>query len=278
MSILTNCVRGVLSLSLVFAATACGGDDDGVKPGIDAPIRPIDAPVIEVTFAQVEQLARPGINEALLITDAFNAGYNATAPSFAGVPPATLDAVVGEAKTVLKALYLGACLLNGTIPGVTPATGVKPAGIQCHAIGVAIWTENSLDGVTLTAASKTAAQEYADKVFGQFIPDVMRIDTTVTSNYLTLCGDANSKPLLCGGRFLDEDTIDITYNYLLNGAGTPSGPAATFNQVSALVSDGVQFSENPARNKGNTTPPDPNNRNQFHPAVTPTFPYSAAPF
>src|SRR5262245_23739895 len=58
-------------------------------------------------FRQVEQLARPGINEALLITTAFNAGYNATAPTFAGVPSETLNAVVGEAKTVLQALYLG---------------------------------------------------------------------------------------------------------------------------------------------------------------------------
>ena len=66
-----------------------------------------------------------------------------------------------------KALYLGACLLDGAA-GLTPDTGLKPAGIACHAVGGALWTENSLGGVTLTAASTTAAQAYADKVFDQF--------------------------------------------------------------------------------------------------------------
>lgn len=264
----TTLLRGALALSLSFSAVACGSDGTDTPP--DGP--PIEKPI---TYRQVEHLARPGINEALLISNGFLGGYNATAPSFTGVDATTLNAVVGEAKTVLKALYLGGCLLNGAL-GLNPAMGVKPAGIACHVTGPGLWVENSLAGVTLTNASKDAAQAYADKVFGQFVSDVMRIDTQVTpSYYLTLCGDANSKPLLCGGRFLSDDTIDITYNYLLNGAGTTAGP---FDQVRALTGDGVNFSLDPAKNKGNVSDPAAAaNPQQGHPDVTQTFPYSAPP-
>jgi hypothetical protein len=262
-----------LALTLIVATAACG--DDGNKnnpPTPDAPM--IDAPTVTppTVYHQIEQLARPGINEALLISEGFLAGYNATAPSFAGVPAATLNQVVGEAKTVLKAIYLGSCLLNGAL-GLSAANGVKPAGITCHAVGPALWTENTLAGVTLTAASVAAAQAYADKVFGQFEPDVMRIDTSAPSGYLVLCGDANSTPLLCGGRNLNDDVIDVTYNYLINGAGTPKG---AYNQVNALTSDGVNFSENDANNSYNVITPVPNAQ-QYHPNVSQTWPYSAAP-
>ena len=261
-------------LALLPLATACGDDsDNNDNPKVDAAVEP-DAAVTPpgATWKQVEQLARPGINEALLITEGFLGGYNATAPTFAGVPAATLGQVVGEAKTVLKAVYLGSCLLNGAL-GLTAANGVKPAGMTCHAVGPAIWTEGTLAGVTLTPASVTAAQAYADKVFGQFEPDVMRIDTSAASGYLTLCGDANATPLLCGGRNLNDDVIDVTYNYMINGAGTPKG---AYNQVNALTSDGVNFSDVDANNAYNTVTPVPNPQ-QYHPNVSQTFPYSAAP-
>lgn len=266
---------------LALALTASCKDDSPRL--VDAGPRP-DAPVVvdastppppPPAYAQVEHLARPGINEALLLTDAFNAGYNATAPSFAGAPPAAVTAISGEAKTVLKALYLGVCLLDGAL-GLTPDTGLKPAGLKCHAVGPAIWTENSLVGVTLTAESEAAAQAYADKVFGQFIPDVLRIDTSGPSGYLTLCGDANSAPLLCGGRLLNEDVIDITYDYLLAGAAVPF--KQPYGQVTALVSDGVNFSSDDSKNAGNViSSTGIANPGQYHPDVSATFPYSAPP-
>jgi hypothetical protein len=192
------------------------------------------------------------------------------------VPTDTLNAVVGEAKTVLQALYLGACLING-VAGLNPDTGVKPAAIKCHAVGAAIWMA---DGVMLTPESKAAAKAYADKVFDQFILDVMRVDTSVTSNYLTPCGDLSSKPLLCGGRFLNDDAIDVTYDYLLNGAANylaPGDGGALDQQVIALTSDGVTFSKDPSKNSDSLSKPDPANQQQGHPDVTPTFPYSAPP-
>ncbi|HWO20425.1 MAG TPA: DUF4331 family protein [Kofleriaceae bacterium] len=268
---LTRTTTGALALLATLSlAAACGGDDGPTDMTPDAGMDPDPKPRV---FRQVEHLARPGINEALLITDGFLQGYNATAPSFAGVDQATLGMVVGEAKTVLKALYLGACLLNGAL-GQTPDSGLKPAGIACHAVGPAIWVGGQLSGTVLTPQSQAAAQAYADAVFGLFIPDVMRVDTSITrSNYLNLCG-TGGKQGLCGGRFLNDDTIDVTYNFLLAGAAITKGP---FNQFRALVTDGVNFSLDDTQNSSNFVEPVPGNAQQGHPNVSQAFPYSAPP-
>jgi len=241
------------------------------------------------TYRQVEQLGRPGIAEALLISPAFLEGYNATAPSFAGAPPAAVAAISAEAKTVLKAVFHGTCLINGLL-GFTAVNGAVPAGVACGQVGGAVFTGgNALTGTTIDPAQAAAATTYADKVFGQFITDVLRIDTAVTSAYLTPCNAtlAAGMPLLCGGRKLNDDVIDITYYYLLAGATVPTGANVTNTpQVVALVTDGVFFSGNNAENSGiGLGTPDTNNRNQFHqscancgtPVISTTFPYSAAP-
>jgi hypothetical protein len=256
-------LRSAVSLSLVAALGAGCGDDSANMASPDAAgsgsdIDAADNPM--PTYKQVEQLARPGIAEALLLSDGFLAGYNATAPTFTGVDSATLGMVVGEAKTVLKAVYLGVCLVNG-VAGLTADNGAHPAGLACAAVGTDLFSDAG--GTVLTAEALAGAQAYADKVFGQFEPDVMRIDTSAASGYLTLCGDADSTPLLCGGRKLDDDVIDITYFYLLAGASVPSGLAGNVPQAVALTQDGVSF--------------DGNNSNQGHPAVSDTFPYSAPP-
>lgn len=265
----------VLASLLLVSVAACGDDDTDDNPNTDVTpdadgddVAP-DAPGA-ATYRQVEHLARPGIAEALLLSNAYLEGYNATAPTYAGVPPAVLDLVVGEAKTVLKAVYLGVCLIDGAA-GLTPATGLKPAGMQCVEVGGAMFSDAAATVLKPTVAA--AAQAYADQVFGQFVPDVMRIDTSAESAYLTLCDDAGSAPLLCGGRKLNEDVIDITYNYLFAGAAiTRESPA----QFQALVSDGVHYQASGA-SPGGTTTPDATNTAQFHPPVSTTFPYSAAP-
>lgn len=266
-------MRGALALTL-FAA-ACG-DDNMQTPMIDAP--PMvdaapDAPPTGPVWRQVEHLARPGINEALLISEGFLAGYNATAPSFTGVDTATLGMVVAEAKTVLKAIYLGTCLINGAA-GFAPADGLHPAGLECVETTGGLFSDAA--GTILKTTVAAGAQAYADKVFAQFIPDVMRIDTAAASSYLTLCGDANSTPLLCGGRRLADDTIDVTYDYLIAGAAIHLNPSLP-PQLHALVSDGVQFSLTSAHNALNVTDPVATNTSQGHPNVSTTFPYSAPP-
>jgi hypothetical protein len=286
----THTILRAAGAAAFLTAAACGSDSGkaDAPPTVDS--HHVDGPAIDspmgsngsgsATFRQIEQLARPGINEALLISNDFLNGYNAAAPTFAGVDPTTLAAVVGEAKTVLKAIYLGTCLLDGVAAGgsLTPATGLKPGGQTCVAIGPAIF---QADGVTLTAAAGSAAQAYADAQFGLFIPDVMRTDTSLaTSGYLNACGAGSGAPLLCGGRFIDDDVIDVTYYYLIGGLDNriTLGSAATYNQFSALVSDGVAYSSDNSLNKLNTTPSDPTNTNQFHPAANVNFPYSAPPF
>ncbi len=279
MSILSRTL--LASLALGTLATACGDDGPAATPdapaAVDAAVTPDAPPPGPPVYRQIEQLARPGINEALLLSEGFLAGYNATAPTFTGVDAATLTAVVGEAKTVLKAIYLGTCLVNG-VAGITdPQTGAKPAGLPCAAMGGAIFEGgDALTGTVVTATAMAGAQAYADRVFSQFIPDVMRIDTSVDSAYLTLCDGASATaPLLCGGRKLNEDVIDITYYYLLAGAAVPTGlPVA---QSIALVSDGVLFSATGANNASTLQTPDPTNTHQFHPNVSSTFPYSAPP-
>lgn len=295
-----------LSVALLLAASACG--DDGTNPpvvecgagtmleggecvatggGVTCGPGTMEAngecvPTPPVTsYKQVEHLARPGIAEALLLSNPFLEGYNATAPTFAGVPPDVLNQVVGEAKTVLKALYLGVCLVNGAA-GLTAQSGLKPAGMTCHAVGPAVF-EGGVGGdlETQSAASVAASQAYADAVFGAFEPDVMRIDTGIaTSAYLNLCGGGAGTPLLCGGRWLRDDVIDITYDFLLNGAATCGAvDCSQKGQFQALVSDGVTFQTDDAGGGGNNNrmPGDPTNKQQGHPNVTNTFPYSAAP-
>lgn len=261
-------MRATLVLAL---AIGCG---DGSSAVVDAHSMIDGSDVLPRSFVQVEHLARPGINEVFLFSNDLNADYNATAPTFAGVSTAAINA---QAKTVMKALYLGACLLDGV---TTPATDLRPAGIVCHAKGGDLFVEqNAVTGVTLTAASMQKAQEYADAVYSKFIPDVMRVDLAVNpSTYESLCGAGGTNtPLLCGGRFLDDDTIDTTYDFLLDGARvTLKGDLAVYTQTSALVSDGVSF-RTPPGNRDSRTPASASNSAQFHPPVTNTFPYSANP-
>jgi hypothetical protein len=279
-----------LAILLVLSTAACGGDDGNNNDNPDAAVDP-DAPVNPaVTFRQIEHLARPGINEALLFTDGFNEGYNATAPSFAGVPDAVLGMVAGEAKTVLKAIYLGACLVNGAL-GLTPGAGgngVKPAGVPCGDTANLFSDGNLLTGTTISQAASDGAQAYADKVFAQFVPDVMRINTTGASDYFTLCNGGTSVganlPLLCGGRRLNDDVIDVTYNYLIVGAIATPGPIndGLAGQVRALASDGVTFDNSQTvagagLNKNSLTVGVPGNSQQGHNPISTTFPYSASP-
>jgi hypothetical protein len=71
----------------------------------------------------------------------------------------------------------------------------------------------------------------ADVLLGAFLPDVMRIDTTVVSGYANAL---NAKGSPIAGRMLKDDVIDTTLQVLTNGAvkgdnvsyeGTPDNPS-----------------------------------------------------
>ena len=115
----TTCAAGTTLMDNTCVPDATCGSGTVLMAGMCMPIAK--------TYVQVEHLARPGINEALVLSNANLEGYNATAPSFTGAPPAAVAAITGEAKAVLSALYLGGCLLNGAL-GLTANNGVHPAG------------------------------------------------------------------------------------------------------------------------------------------------------
>ena len=78
-----------------------------------------------------------------------------------------------------------------------------------------------------------------------------------------------------------DDVIDVTYNYLLNGAAnylSPGDGGAFDRQIIALTSDGVAFSADVAKNPDGLSKPDAANAQQGHPDVSAAFPYSAPPF
>lgn len=146
-------------------------------------------------FNQFERLARPLINEGLVVTNDFLNAFNQIPPS-ADLSAAAAP-VRAEAAKTLKAL------------------GNSPARINT--------------------------------LVGAFLPDVMRIDTTVKSGYLNA---VNAKGSPIAGRMLTDDVFDMTLQVLTNN------PKAT---------DNVSYEGTPG------------NPAQGHTPLEPNFPYLALP-
>lgn len=177
----------VLMVPLLVVITGCGKDEDSDS----------------TSLLQVERLARPAVNEGLVLSNDNLNAFNSITPAsdLDDGNPAVL-AVLTEASAVI-----GVVTALGTTAGATPPT-VKT-------------------------------------VVGQFLPDVMRIsvDDAHISGLLPLdartgnenlnqvgytsCLGGASAPLLCGGRKIRDDVIDITLSYIAAGAagagltGTP---------------------------------------------------------
>lgn len=162
-------------------------------------------------YTQIERLGRPAINEGLIVTNDYLNAFNSIPPS--------------------------------------DDFSTAAAPVRAEAISI-------LDVVTgLAGGGPTSAQ-----VAGQFLPDVLRIDT-VNANpgvgpstndanvgYISCLNGTGSGPLLCGGRKLEDDVIDITLNYIASGTATQP----------YSISDNITY----------TT---------AHTALPTTFPYLAAP-
>ena len=136
------------------------------------------------SYTQVERLGRPAINEALIFTNANLNLWNSVGPSVDLT--AAGSGIVTEAGGTLTAIFNYA-----TVQGLAPAP--------------------------------------VSQVVSGFLPDVMRIDTTSAftgpSTTLTTIGGGMAyaaclgatKAILCGGRKLRDNVVQITVNYLANG-------------------------------------------------------------
>lgn len=189
---------------------ACGGGDSTTST---------------TTYIQVERLARPGINEALVLTPAYQDAFNSIPPSQDLSSAAT--PVLTEAGVVL-----GAVAAVGVAAGTIPYTDAA-----------------------LGEGSPTDATAHVQKVVNGFIPDVMRINTAAVVAVGESAYDGNvsggtpigacigtvtasgvTGAVLSCGRKLKDDVIDMTYNYLAGGtvtlAANTLGDDATYDKSS----------------------------------------------
>lgn len=170
-----------LLLGAGLCVTGCGDSDSGLQA--NAPNTNNGS-----SFTQVEQLARPGINEALLRTNSFLNIYNAVSPAF-----------------------IAQALVAGT-PENAAAAPVLAEAIDSLNLFTALDGPGGANTTTLAAA---------------FLPDVMRIDTslnTITSGTtaysaaFVTSGPNTGAP--AAGRKLTDDVVDITLTVLTGGVVT----------------------------------------------------------
>lgn len=157
---------------------------------------------------QTDRLARPAINEGLIITNDFLNALNGVQPDFE------------------------AACLAGTLP--------PPQQAACNAI---------LAEAAATLAAYGNSQARIGQIVAAFLPDVMRIDTTIVSGYTSGFAGLIGPATLKGGRKILDDVIDATLFVLTNGAITTDNVAYTSSQ-------------------GTSTP---------HSPLLPGFPYLPAP-
>jgi hypothetical protein len=179
-------------------------------------------------------LARPGINEALVLSDKRLALFNS----------------------------------------VGPASDLSAAAAPVRDEVVAVLTKLNEYGKANGLAAPTV-----ENVAAGFLPDVMRIDTSKSvavgsagynSDFVIVEG-STAGAMLTGGRKLEDDVIDVTLSYLLNG--DPSG---------ASIKDGVSYAGGTTCETAGqgTNPGNPGHRclnGQTSRLDNATFPFLAAP-
>jgi len=130
---------------------------------------------------QVEQLANPGINEALLLSNASLNAYNS-------LTPAQVAGALQE-NPISNPVLLEAVGTLNVLTGLGNGTG-SPLG-------------------QLTTL----------QIVGAFLPDVMRIDTTqaVAANAPAFASQVNTQGTPVMGRKLTDDVVDVALAVLTNG-------------------------------------------------------------
>jgi hypothetical protein len=164
-----------------------------------------------VTHQQVEFLARPAIGEGLLFSNALLNTYNAVGPSFVAAALADPSSAQGQAAA--------------------------PILEQASAVLDILTNLDGDPNDNLTTA----------QIVGAFLPDVMRIDTTLnvpvdTPSYAFA---QNAHGSVVGGRKLTDDVIDISLTVLTGGVVTSDG-------VPYYRPDGVDNPNDPFENDDGT--------------------------
>lgn len=185
-----NIEKIVISLIALLVMVGCEEKSQDISGNVPTDNTPtVVASPVSTTYVQIERLARPAINEGLIITNDFLNAFNSIPPS-ADFSPAA-GPVREEALAVLGAVRQYALDTN-------VALGLNPP---------------------------LAPPESLDVALG-FLPDVMRIDTrndvdidkwAYNSDFVILDG-TTAAAMLTGGRKIEDDVIDITLSYLIAGS------------------------------------------------------------
>ena len=222
--ILKTSLKSVLVALAAVATTSCNSNSTS-------------GAVTSLPYTQIERLGRPAINEGLVLSNSNLAAFNSIAPALdLRSDVAAVNAVLTEASAVLTVVFN-----LGTNAALAPPP--------------------------------------VSTVVSQFLPDTLRIsvrdsdisgllanaDRTSNSNlnqvgYTGCLSVASGAPLLCGGRKIRDDVIDITLSYLAGGA-SQAAPGAAGSVPAYAVSDAISYSTS-------------------HPASNPllgAFPFLAAP-
>lgn len=219
----------LVSIAAVLGLAHCGSDE-----------------TTEAAYTQVERLGRPGINEALVVTNAYLNAFNSVPPNIDLTSAAT--AILTEAGTTLTA-FNSYATTNALTPAkvVDVVAGFVPDVMvvdTSKTIAVGSWAYNgSLEVLTNTTGTTTPA-------------------------------------MLTGGRKIEDDVIDITLTYLLAGAANVTGSNCTSGSACAIP-DGVSYSGGVAcASLPGTNPANPGHKCLFGQSArngTAQFPFLATP-
>ena len=225
-------VAAIAGMLTVFASCGISGTD-ATSPAT-------------TSYVQIERLARPAVNEGLVLSNANLNAFNSIPPSLdlSGTIPA-VAAVQGEAVAVINVVRALGTVAGGTPPATNDVVSQFLPDVTRISVNDTDFTSNPVTGNPLTANVDRTSNSRQGEVA-----------------YTACVSLTPGAPLLCGGRKIRDDVIDITLTYIALGAATaiPGGTSAG-SVVSYAVTDQV----------GYTT---------AHPAGNPllsTFPFLALP-
>lgn len=167
-----------------------------------------------INVRQADRVGRPFINMYLTTTAVAANIFNQLSPAGdIGIPAAQARS---EMEETLLSIAAYDCFYTPNL--LTPANP-KPVLTICPAFGAAIFSGGKLSPTFMAWAVNTLYPNFR----ANFLPDVLRIDTTPTSdpgglhygNGAEVCGTGVG--FLCSGRALNDDAVQTTLSLLFTG-------------------------------------------------------------